>query len=339
MNSVIAVCEFYATEDLVTCTLLFIQNTTCDSQATLYNLLESKMESVTFNGEFAKLIPRNRVAQLLFSKSYVYVEKNDTFHLKFMDCSDDKAKLLSFDEPVESSTDYDSHGETDTEGSDLRNTHHLGHFVFSFNEEREPEHPQVGWRVGRGSSKNSSNRGVDLLLAKPGDALSKSLANIHMLFRFNQKSGFLMLKAGSPKMPVEYKRSGVWKTLEYENEQIMYQSSTTLRAGTCEYELEYTIAEKNREAYLNARNTFLKLTYKSNFKLPLFRIVPGDNCVSRGRYLEFQTTGSGAFGWITQAVDTKTGDPIAIKEVRITSLTDGLDVMDEVRMGKRFLVR
>ena len=297
------------------------------------------MESAPFNGDFARLIPRNRVAQLLFSKTYVYVEKNDTFHLQFMDCSDDNAKLLSFDEPVESSTDYDSHAETDTEGSDLRNIHHLGHFILSFNKEREPELPHVGWRVGRGTSKYPSTRGVDLLLAKPGDIRSKSLANIHMLFRFNQKSGFLMLRAESPKMPVEYNRSGIWETLEYENEQIMYQSSTMVRAGTCEYELKYTVEEKHREAYFDERTAFFELLKKNDSEVPIFRILPGDNCVSRGRYLEFQTKGSGAFGWITQAVDIKTGDPIAIKEVRIQSRTDGLDVMDEVRMGKRFLVR
>lgn len=295
------------------------------------------MESLPFNGDFAKLTPRNRVAQLLFSKTYVYVEENNTFHLKFMDCTDNE-KLLSSDEPVESSTDHDTHLETDTEGSDLRNVHHLGHFILSFNKQRVPELPHLGWRVGRGTSKCPSTRGVDLLLAKPGDILSKPLASIQMLFRFNRKSGFLMLRGGSPKMPVEYNRSGVWETLEYENEQIMYQFSTMLRAGTCEYELEYTVEEKHREAYFGKRDAFLELINQGDFQLPVFRTIPGDNCVSRGRYLEFQTKGSGAFGWITQAVDINTGDPIAIKEMRIKSRTDGLDVMNEVKMGNRFLV-
>jgi hypothetical protein len=69
-----------------------------------------------------------------------------------------------------------------------------------------------------------------------------------------------------------------------------------------------------------------------------FRKMPGDSCILRGKYLEFGTQGSGAFGWINQGVDTKTGDSIAIKEIRINNYHTRVDVMDEVNMGKRFLV-
>ena len=33
----------------------------------------------TFNGDFARLVPRNQVAQRLFSATYIYVEENKTF--------------------------------------------------------------------------------------------------------------------------------------------------------------------------------------------------------------------------------------------------------------------
>ena len=97
------------------------------------------------------------------------------------------------EEPVESSTEYDTYQDTDTDGSGLRVPQDLGHFVLSFDRERSPEMPHLGWRVGRGTSKSLANRNVDFLLAKPGDNMGKSLASIHMMFRFNKKSGFLML--------------------------------------------------------------------------------------------------------------------------------------------------
>lgn len=296
------------------------------------------MELSDFNGDFAKLKPSNRVAQLLFSRTYVYLEKNDTFHLRFMNRTESEG-LSSSDEPVESSTDYETHLDTDSEGSNLKSVQNLGHFILSFNQGRLPELPHLGWRVGRGSSKLPSTRGVDLLLARPGDIQSKSLANTHIMFRFNRNSGFLMLRGASPKASVKYNKSGVWETLEYLDEQLMYQVSTMIRAGVCEYELEYTIEEQHREAYFRERNTFLEAKGESKFPEPTFWRLPGDDCVSRGRYLEFQTKGSGAFGWITQGIDTKTGDPIAIKEVRVKSKRDRVDVMNEVKMGNRFQVR
>ena len=296
------------------------------------------MEVSNFNGDFAKLTPRNHVAQLLFSRTYVHVEKNDTFHLRFMNRTESE-KLCSPEEFLESSTDYDTHPDTDAEDSNLRSVRNLGHFILSFDKGRLPELPHIGWRVGRGSSKWPSNRGVDLLLAKPGDTQSKSLASTHMVFRFNCKSGFLMLQGGKSKVPVKYyHQSGVWETLEFEDEQLMYQVSTMLQAGACEYELQYTVEERHREAYLRERNDFLESTKGRDFQRPIFQRLPGDNCVVRGRYLEFQTRGAGAFGWIIQGVDIKTGDPVAIKRLSIRSKRDGADIMNEVKMGNRFLV-
>ena len=211
----------------------------------------------SFTGDFAKLIPRNHIAQLLFSETYTYVEKNDMFHLRFMDCTGNKP-LRASEGPVESSTEYDTYHDTDTEGSQVKSNQNVGHFVLSFKTERSAELPHLGWRVGRGTNKAPRNRNVDLLLAKPRDNRSKSLANIHMVFRFNPKSGFLMLRGGSQKASVEHSMSGIWEKLVYEKEQVMYQCSTMLRAGVCEYELEYTVDEKHREAYFTQRDALLR---------------------------------------------------------------------------------
>ena len=135
-----------------------------------------------FNGDFARLVPRNRIAQRLFSATQIYIEDNKTFHLRFLQ-RDDVSSQTALDEPVESSTDYDSQVEGEIEGFRPENS---GYFVLSLDHERVPEFPHLGWRVGRGSKKFAANRGVDLLLSKPCDQLSMSLASIHMILYFNR---------------------------------------------------------------------------------------------------------------------------------------------------------
>ena len=291
----------------------------------------------TFNGDFARLVPRNQIAQRLFSATYIYVEENKTFHMRFL-----QRKIVSSemptapDEPVESSTDYDSQLEGGTEGLQMEDS---GYFVLSFDQEREPEFPPLGWRVGRGTRKSPENRGVDLLLSRPGDQLSRSLASIHMIFHFNRQSGLLMLKGGSCKAPVEYRLGGKWVELEYDEEHLVYEPSTKIRVGMCEYELEYTVEEKYRTLYFEERDRFLDAQLPGNNQLktrPLQR-MPGDSYVLRGRYLELETRESGTFGWITRGLDTKTGDLVAIKELRIKAKNKS-EVLAEVSMGTRFTV-
>ena len=289
----------------------------------------------TFNGDFARLVPRNQIAQRLFSTTYIYVEENKTFHMRFLQRNIVNSEMpIASEEPVESSTDYDSQLEGETQGSQMED---LGYFVLSF--DQEPEFPHLGWRVGRGTGKSPANRGVDLLLSKPGDQLSRSLASIHMIFRFNRQSGLLMLKGGSHKAPVQYRSGGKWVKLEYDEEHLVYEASTKIRAGMCEYELEYTVEEKYRMLYFEKRDMFLEAQLPGNnhFQIKPLQRMPGDSYVPRGRYLELETRGSGAFGWITRGLDSKTGDLVAIKELRIEA-RNKFEVLAEVSMGTRFTV-
>ena len=289
----------------------------------------------TFNGDFARLVPCNKIAQRLFSATYIYVEENKTFHMRFLQRNIVSSEMsITSEEPVESSTDYDSQLEGETEGFRMEDS---GYFVLSF--DQEPEFPHLGWRVGRGTGKSPANRGVDLLLSRPSDLLGKSLASIHMIFHFNRQSGLLMLKGGSYKAPVEYRSGGKWVKLEYDQEHLVYEASTRIRAGMCEYELEHTVEEKYRMLYFEKRDRFLEAQLPGNNQLsirPLQR-MPGDSYVVRGRYLELETRGSGAFGWITEGLDTKTGDAVAIKELRIEARNKS-EVLAELRMGTRFTV-
>lgn len=295
--------------------------------------------ALEFNGNFAKLVPCNHTAQVLFSTTYVHVKTSEAFHLRFMERTDGNMPSAE-DEPVESSTDYDTHPDTDTEDPRVEVIQNPGHFLLSFNGGIRPEIPHFGWKAGRGTSKIPKTRNVDLLLATPGNVLGKSLASVHMVFRFNRLSGLLMLRGGSQKASVEFRIDGVWHKLGFQEEQLMYQRATMLRAGKCEYELEYTIEEKFRETYFRQREKFLGEVYPSQKAYTrAFKRLPGDSSVLRGRYLEFDTRGSGTFGWITEGLDTKTGNPIAIKEIRIARPKDRSNVTAEVKMGTQFVVR
>ena len=292
----------------------------------------------SFNGDFARLVPRNHVAQVLFSRTIAYVDKNDMFHLRFMERTPREPSSPST-EPVEESTEYDTYSETDRDDPLLRTLENSGFYVLSLDKNRGSELPHLGWRVGRGTSKLPMNRGVDLLLAKPGDNLGKSLVSTHLLLRFNLRSGFLVLSAESQKAPVEVKVDNKWEKLFYKEERLMYQSATIIRAGVCEYELEYTVKDDQREQYFKQRDgVFEAFETKTGLSFQTFRKLPKDCSVLKGKYLEFGTRGHGAFGWITQGVDIRTGDPVAIKELRINNPRTLVETLNEVRMGKRFLV-
>ena len=148
-----------------------------------------------------------------------------------------------------------------------------------------------------------------------------------------------MLKGGSHKVPVMYRSGDGWVKLGYDEEHLIYKSSTMIRAGKCEYELEQTVEYKDRELYFETRDRFLEahIPMRKEYEvLPLQRI-PGDDYIRRGRYLELETQASGAFGWITRGVDTMTGGLVAIKELRITKRKQP-EVVTEVWVGERFKV-
>lgn len=53
-----------------------------------------------------------------------------------------------------------------------------------------------------------------------------------------------MLSSGATKRPpLETNIGGNWESLEPEQETLVYQSSTMLQVGRCQFELQYTIGE------------------------------------------------------------------------------------------------
>ena len=74
-----------------------------------------------------------------------------------------------------------------------------------------------------------------------------------------------------------------------------------IRAGACEYGLEYVISPEHRDAFFDRRDAFLEAELSSNGQAPRLQRLPTDRCILRGDYLEFDTQAAGAFGWIRKA--------------------------------------
>ena len=286
-----------------------------------------------YSGDFARVLPFNRLARRLFASCFVYARNEDPFHLNFMVPLPDE-QVFADDEPIESSTDYESHFSEDVDES-LQ----WGCFVLSFDESRQPEFPPLGWRFGRGSTK-LRNRGVDILLAKPRDIASKSLASCHFRLRISEHSGLLMLSCGAKgNVLLEANIGGKWMSLEPKQEILVYQSSTLLRVGLCELEIQYTIGETDREAFLAMRNSFIKKWLVPPSDIYKYAThIPGESLTVRGEYLQLATRGHGTFGWISQGFNTRTGQLIAIKEFCIKKKEDWITIQNEIEMGRRFQV-
>ncbi|KAI9677073.1 MAG: hypothetical protein M1817_006912 [Caeruleum heppii] len=282
-------------------------------------------------GDFARVLPSNQVARRLFSQCYISCLKDDPFHLNFMIPLAEQSAAT--EEPVESSTEYDSYHST---GADVGNALQWGYFVLSLEDSRLPEIPPLGWRFGRGASK-LPNRGVDMLLAKPGDIWGKSLASNHFSLRLSNQSGLLMLSCGNAKkLELETHINGNWEPLAPGQEQLIFQHSTMLRAGRCEFELQYTIDKDGRKAFLEQRSLFIDHWLKPQTDVyDSFTYVPGDDITIRGRYLQLRTQGHGTFGWVSQGVDTQSGHLIAIKEIRLESRRSWPAIKDELDIGRR----
>ena len=286
--------------------------------------------------EFARLLPVNQRARCLFSRCLVYSEERDPYHMSFIIPSPNSPSAAALEEPVESSTEYDTHHSNGEDGELLR----LGYYVLSFDDSRQPKFPRVGWKCGRGASK-LPDRGVDILLARPGDIRSKSLASVHFKIRVSPDAGLLMLRCSEAKEPqLETNIGGRWELLEPGHERLIYQRSTTVRAGSCDFEIQYVIRNGGREAFLADRDLYIKnqLDPPTNaYKHVTF--IPGDNAPINGQYLQLATRGRGTFGWLSQSIDTRSGRLLAIKEVRIVSASSWREVEAEVEMTRRMQVR
>lgn len=284
---------------------------------------------------FAYLIPINDVAKRLFSHAIDYIQlEGDQHHTKFLEEKLHDLSLIMDTPNTDSDLTDESYDIIDNlvPGPELRK----GGFVLSLHHEKVPAFPHIGWRAGRGTSK-LPHYNIDFLLASPRHAGRSELPSLGIYFRFHPDSGMLMVSAG--KKSISYKIDGEWIEIPASSQYVLLKVTNTFRLNRCEYQLVFCVTEGRQKDFFAHRNKWIDRfcrrsppvaeTWQLPSELPYRRI--GDIMICK-------SLAYGGFGWVSKAVDCKTGNLIAVKEVSVRSDRDGYRVVQEANFGKEFEV-
>ncbi|KAL8869355.1 MAG: hypothetical protein Q9174_004333 [Haloplaca sp. 1 TL-2023] len=179
----------------------------------------------------------------------------------------------------------------------------------------------VGWFVGRGYTepKEFEDRQIDLCLSVEHE-LSSSVSHCQALFYFHEKSGVLCVKGTSLTNPLVYWVDGEAIRLCDGESHVIMSRTSHFRFG--KLELVLRIPEFNAKGYkalLDARNTAMA-RWNRDSDLPstrLFAFPQAKPFCRIDQILLHSSVAGGGFGWVLAGVDIKTGEPVAVKEVRV----------------------
>ena len=194
-----------------------------------------------------------------------------------------------------------------------------GHFSLDTSKFKHLENPRAQWRVGKGTSRfRNADREVDILLIRPGrksDDVSKSNA----LISLHEKSGVLMLVGLSDTQPITYESGigGVAITLRSGEKHVLYQRENRFSFGKLRFKLVYEDFDDARLAAVTQNRDRFFSENGIPRPHPCFSMIPRAGHVLRGSAVIHTTFALGGFGHVHAAVDTRTGEPLAIKDMWI----------------------
>ena len=197
----------------------------------------------------------------------------------------------------------------------------VGHYLLDTTTFELLENPRIEWLVGKGTSKfGNDDREVDILLIRPGrksDNVSKTNAAI----RLHEKSGVLMLVGLSDAHPITYEcdRKGATTTLRFGEKHVLYQDVNRFSFGKLRFQLEYEDVDDTQLAAVTKLRDRFFVEKGLPRPHPCLSMIPRDGQVLRGSAVLHTAFGRGTFGHVHAAVDTRTGNPLAIKEMWIDS--------------------
>ncbi|KAL8974945.1 MAG: hypothetical protein Q9197_000833 [Variospora fuerteventurae] len=205
------------------------------------------------------------------------------------------------------------------------------------------EHFAHGWRAGRGSSEtlegsnNAGDRSVDLLLIRPGQCTNR-VTPVHARIMFNPHSGALMLVGAKKGKHVKYRLHDSRKAIALGNGQshVLYQRSNTFRVGDLYYTLVFTAFDADQYTkFVTRRNEILD---HYGFPAPHSSLsaVWRHQDTKSGPAILHSSFAFGTYGWVHAAVDSRTGQPLAIKRHSVQSIKQAAAVTDEVKVGLAF---
>lgn len=219
--------------------------------------------------------------------------------------------------PNDESTDNESDAKTDLPGQ-------FGYFRLDFS--HMGKHP-MGWRMGRGSD-------VDVLVVshrKP----AMGVANTHALIRFHQQSGILMLTGVSQRHPVIYFLNNEPLELYSGESHVLFQQSNRFQLGKLEFILKYD--SLNEREYLNwvgARDALMQLNDHQPASPHILGLPYLKPFIKLGDFIFHENLGYGGFGFVKAAVHSRTGSPVAVKELTIKNQHNQREYEHEIRISK-----
>ncbi|KAK1750439.1 kinase-like domain-containing protein [Echria macrotheca] len=284
-----------------------------------------------FSGDFATLTPDNIAARAAFDGVVAFLEAGtasaDPYHAQF----------LSVNVASEPATADSPSSQTSSPSTPPPPTQ--GHYRLSL--DKLPEGPNASWRIGRGSAHtNGFGNGVDLLLVPPGQHRGQGVANVHALISIHRLSGAFMLRSTSNR-PIKYlsaAEDGRDLVLRRGEQTVIYRTENRFRIGELDYIL--TIDVEHESHFEKIRNEFItSVLAQPSLPHPQLDVIPQPYHQKIAGYIIHKPISSGAFGMVRSAVDSRTGDPVAVKRVSCRSYRDVRAVDTEMRIACRFLPR
>lgn len=212
-----------------------------------------------------------------------------------------------------------------------------GHFQLTFSNLRSGQ-SLLGWRMGRGSdTAQASDRNVDILVTPPGKH-SGGVVPLHSFIHFHPVSGCLMLMGVNKIHPVRYELNNETLELRDGDKHVLYQQTNRFSLGTLDFKLVFeNQTPADFAMFVGFRNDHLR---RFQLRLPHPRIsaIPRKNHAMVAGVVVHDILNFGSFGVVSAAVDAKTGEQMAMKDMLIKT-EDVKDSFDrELNFSTRFKV-
>lgn len=283
----------------------------------------------------AKLVPLSPEAEQAFDDVVEFPDLSE-HHRSYIRAERAKSRDNS---PVYSSEDTDAEESAVVPERFVRLW--TGHYSLSATSFAHSRIPGAGWRVGRGTSRfGEADRGVDILLIRPGRK-SEDVSKANALIRFHEKSGVLMLVGLSDIHPITYDNGeDDVTTLRSGESHVLYRRKNLFSFGNLRFKLEYEDFDDTRLAAVTRHRD--RFFYEKGIPSPhpSLSMIPRKNHILRGSAILHTTFAMGGFGYVHAAVGTRTGDPLAIKDMWIKSAERAKDpqFMAELDVSQGFKV-
>jgi len=291
---------------------------------------------IVYCGDFATLRPENEAAEKAFNNVVALLEDSEPagqaeqYHSRFL-CLEIPSSLAS--EPPSPSSSMSSSSSSTVP---LRAAAARGHYRLSL--DVLPEGPGAAWRVGKGSARASDdNRGVDLLLVPPGQHKGSGVANVHALISVHGYSGAFMLRSTSSR-PIIYlsaAEDGSDLVLRQNSQAVLHKTVNRLRIGAHDYLLAFSVEQESHFQLM--RDQFITtILEQPALPHPQLDVIPQPYHQKMAGYIMHKPISAGAFGMVRSAVESATGNPVAVKRLSCKGIRDSSAVEVEARIAGLF---